>query len=118
MDREAFNTHCTGKPQSTHVVQWGNADVWKVGGKVFAICGRQGDHPTFTFMVSDLAFEVLGTLPDMRPAPYMASRGLKWIQQHGPKGLKDAELTAHIDASYDMIVAGLTQKKRAELGLT
>lgn len=92
MDREAFNTYCAGKPQSTHVVQWGNADVWKVGGKVFAICGRQGDHPTFTFKVSDLAFEVLGTLPDMRPAPCMASRGLKWIQQHGPKGLKDAEL--------------------------
>ena len=39
MTRDEFNAHCAAKPAATHVVQWGNSDVWKVGGKVFAICG-------------------------------------------------------------------------------
>jgi predicted DNA-binding protein (MmcQ/YjbR family) len=39
MTRDEFNAFCAALPQTSHVVQWGNADVWKVGGKVFAICG-------------------------------------------------------------------------------
>ena len=39
MTRDEFNSFCDGLTATTHVVQWGNADVWKVGGKVFAICG-------------------------------------------------------------------------------
>ena len=46
-----------------------------------------------------------------------ASRGLKWVQHFGPPGLSDDSLQDHIRASYDMVVAGLTRKKRAELGL-
>src|SRR3546814_12828317 len=42
MNAEAFNAYCASLPATTHVVQWGGADVWKVGGKVFAL-GRQGD---------------------------------------------------------------------------
>ena len=39
MTPAAFNAFCATLPQSTHVVQWGGADVWKVGGKVYAIAG-------------------------------------------------------------------------------
>jgi predicted DNA-binding protein (MmcQ/YjbR family) len=39
MTRDAFNFFCAALLATTHVVQWGNCDVWKVGGKVFAICG-------------------------------------------------------------------------------
>ncbi len=28
-------------PATPHVVQWGGSDVWKVGGKVFAIGGTR-----------------------------------------------------------------------------
>lgn len=117
MTRDQFNAHCAAKPATTHVVQWGNADVWKVGGKLFALCGWADNAPAFTFKVTDLAFEILSDMPGLRPAPYLASRGMKWIQQHGTPGLNDAELTQHIDASYDMIVAKLPRKTRAELGL-
>jgi len=104
-------------PQATHVVQWGNADVYKVGGKVFAIIGLGESGDTVTFKVSELAFEVLSDSPGLRPAPYMASRGLKWIQQYGQPGLSDDSLREHIAASYDMVVAGLSKKRRSELGL-
>lgn len=117
MTRDEFNAHCAAKLAATHVVQWGNSDGWKVGGKVFAICGWAEDTPGFTFKVTDMAFEILSDMPGLRPAPYLASRGLKWIQQHGAPGLNDAELAQHIDASYDMIAAKLPRKTRAELGL-
>ncbi|TMM55460.1 MmcQ/YjbR family DNA-binding protein [Sulfitobacter sabulilitoris] len=117
MTRDDFNAFCAALPATTHVVQWGNSDVWKVGGKVFAICGTPDDPPAFTFKVTELAFEVLGDSPGLRPAPYLASRGLKWIQQHAAPGLSDAELRSHLRASYDMIAAALPTRKRADLGL-
>jgi len=42
---------------------------------------------------------------------------LKWLQHYESPGLSDDELRRHIALSYDMIVAALTKKKRAELGL-
>ncbi len=117
MTRDEFNSFCKSLKATTHVVQWGNSDVWKVGGKVFGICGWNDSADAFTFKVSDIAFEVLSDQPGIRPAPYLASRGFKWLQHYAAPGLPDAELKTHITLSYDMITAGLTKKKRAELGL-
>jgi len=118
MTRDEYNIFCRGLRATTHVVQWGNSDVWKVGGKVFAICGWNKDADAFTFKVSEIAFEVLRDQPGIRPAPYLASRGFKWLQHYAEPGLSDAELRNHITLSYEMIVAALPKKKRAELGLT
>ena len=115
MNRATFNTYCTGLTATTHVVQWGNSDVWKVGGKVFAICGWNNGDDAFVFKASDIAFEVLQDQPGIRPAPYMASRGLKWLQQFEPPGLSDDELKHHILQSYKMVASGLSAKKRREL---
>ena len=117
MTRGGFNAFCASLPATTHVVQWGGSDVWKVGGKVFAVCGFNNGADAFVFKTSEMAFEILSDMEGLRPAPYMASRGLKWVQHYGPPGLSDAELEAHIRASYDMVVAKLTRKTRAELGL-
>ena len=117
MTREEFNTFCATLPQSTHVVQWGNSDVWKVGGKLYALCGWNGGEAAFTFKVSDIAFEILPDMDGIRPAPYLASRGMKWVQHYAEPGLSEIELRNHITYSYDMIVAKLTKKHRAELGL-
>ncbi|KIN73703.1 MmcQ/YjbR family DNA-binding protein [Sulfitobacter guttiformis] len=106
---------CASLPHTTHVVQWGNADVYKIGGKMFAVVGMSGTNATVTFKASDLSFEILSDSPGLRPAPYMASRGLKWIQQYAEPGLSDDSLRDHIRASYDMVVDGLTKKLRAEL---
>lgn len=118
MTRDEFNAFCKSLPATTHVVQWGNSDVWKVGGKLFAVCGWNDERDAFTFKVSHMGYEILSDMVGMRPAPYLASRGLKWIQQYDEGGLSDTELKAHIQASYDMIAAALSKKKQAELGLT
>lgn len=117
LTRADFNAYCATLKASTHVVQWGGADVWKVGGKVYAIAGWNDGRDAYTFKVTPLAFEVLRDAPGIRPAPYMASRGLKWVQVYKEPGLSDAELKDHIEASYAMICAKLTRKARAGLGL-
>ena len=46
MTREDYDAFCGSLPHATHVVQWGDASVWKIGGKVFAI-GGWFDGPEF-----------------------------------------------------------------------
>lgn len=118
MTRDEYNLFCRGLRATTHVVQWGNSDVWKVGGKVFAICGWNKGADAFTFKTSEIAFEVLRDQPGIRPAPYLASRGFKWLQHYAEPGLSDTELRNHITLSYEMIVAALSKKKRVELGVS
>jgi len=117
LSRDELNDFCAALPHATHVVQWGGSDVYKVGGKLFAVIGMGGEGNAITFKATDLGFEVLSDTPGLRPAPYMASRGLKWIQHYAEPGLPDDSLRAHIQASYDMIVAKIPGKKRTELGL-
>jgi predicted DNA-binding protein (MmcQ/YjbR family) len=117
MTRSEFNAFCATLPATHHVVQWGDADVWKIGPKVFALCGWNDGKDAFTFKASEMAFEVLKDSPVIRPAPYMASRGLKWLQVYGAPGLSDDSLRDHIRASYDMVAAKLTRKDRQSLGL-
>ena len=92
MNYKEFNKFCRSLPATTYVIQWGGSHVWKVGGKVFAIGGWQEDAPSFTFKVSDIAYEMLKDQPGLRPAPYLASRGMKWIQHFAKPGLSDAGL--------------------------
>ena len=117
MTRDEFNSFCATLTATSHVVQWGNADVWKVGGKVFAVCGWSDGQDAFTFKASDIAFEVLRDQPGIRPAPYLASRGLKWLQVYGKPGLSDEELRQHIVMSHQLAATNLSKKKRVELGL-
>lgn len=117
MNYKTFNNFCRALPATTYVVQWGGCHVWKVAGKVFAIGGLVDDEASFTFKVSPWAFEVLKEQPGLRPAPYLASRGLLWIQHFAKPGLSDKQLRDYLRTSYELVLKGVSKKKRAELGL-
>lgn len=118
MGRDEFNAYCGSLPHATHVVQWEGADVWKIGGKMFAIgAWSWGGHAGITFKVSDMAYDILRDMPGLRPAPYLASRGLKWIQHYAEPGLPDKDLKQQLYASYVLVVRGLTRKARIALGV-
>jgi predicted DNA-binding protein (MmcQ/YjbR family) len=114
---EEFDRFCAALPQATYVEQWGGAHVWKVGGKVFAIGGWEEDGPAFTFKASPIAYELMQAEPGLRPAPYLASRGMKWLQRVDDASLSDEDLKAYLRKSYDLVAAGLTRRLRRELGL-
>lgn len=117
MTLDQLNAFCGKLSAASHGVQWGGADVWKVGawdgGKVFVIA--HGDAASFK--VSEIGWEVLRDARGCRPAPYLASRGMKWIQADLAGGLKAAEIRLYVQDSHALVAAGLSQKKRRELGL-
>ena len=117
MTRDDFDAFCAALPHATHVVQWGDASVWKVGGKVFAI-GGWSETPEFavTFKCSPTSYVVLKDLPGLRPAPYLGSRGLSWIQRTDGRTLDDAELRSYLRASHTLVVASLPRSAQRELG--
>jgi predicted DNA-binding protein (MmcQ/YjbR family) len=118
MTYDAYNAFCRALPATTYVMQWGGSHVWKVGGKMFAIGGwDDGAEPHITFKVSDIAYELLQSQPGLRPAPYLASRGLKWIQHYAKPGLSDRDLKRYLQESHRIVALGLAKKKRRELGL-
>lgn len=88
----------------------------EIGGKVFAVgfTNKQG-KPAFTFKASPLNFDFLREEPGYIPAPYFASRGMKWIQQVDTSGTLDEELKYYLNESYTLVVSGLSKAKRKEL---
>lgn len=117
MTLEQYDQFCRSLPATTYVVQWRGAHVWKVGGKVFAIAHGRDGEPSFTFKVSDIAYEMLKEQPGLRPAPYLASRGMKWIQHNAKPGLSGADLQDYIRQSHAIVAQGLSRKRQIELGL-
>ncbi|MBI1200209.1 MAG: MmcQ/YjbR family DNA-binding protein [Phenylobacterium sp.] len=98
-------------PAATKVVQWGGSDVYKVGGKVFAICGLRGG---LSFKVSEIGFEVLTADGPGRQAPYLA-KGHWVIVDLDDLDPRDA--AGWIETAHSLIAAKLTRAVRAELGL-
>lgn len=112
-----FNRFCRSLPHTHHVVQWGGAQVWKIGPKVFAIGWFEGASAAISFKVSDMSFDVLKDWPGCQPAPYLATRGMKWIQRTGRQGMSDAALKDYLRESYRLVSLGLPKKVQKALGL-
>jgi predicted DNA-binding protein (MmcQ/YjbR family) len=86
---------------------------------VFAIGGwDDGEEGRVTFKVSPIAYEMLKDKRGCRPAPYLASRGMKWIQNYAKPGLSDKDLKGYLKESHRIVALGLSKKRRKELGLS
>ena len=117
MTLDRYNEFCASLPHATHVVQWGGSHVWKVGGKVFAIASVEVDGKVFvTFKCSPLSFDLLKGEAGMRPAPYLASRGLVWLQRTSAVAIDDATLMAYVRESHRLAGLNLPKRVQRELG--
>lgn len=113
-----FDMFCASLPGTSKVVQWGGAHVWKVGEKVFAIGGwSDGNEPYVTFKCSPESYDIMKSQPGLRPAPYFASRGMKWIQVTSDETLGKDDLKVYIRESHRLAAQNLTRKRRQELDL-
>jgi predicted DNA-binding protein (MmcQ/YjbR family) len=121
MNAPEYNSFCAALPNVFHVVQWGGAHVWKVGGakgKVFAIGWDEGGKGLFvTFKCSQMSFDLLKEQPGLRPAPYLASRGMLWLQRTDARSMDDAALKDYLRESHRLAALNLTKKVREQLGL-
>jgi predicted DNA-binding protein (MmcQ/YjbR family) len=108
---------CLSLKAATLVVQWGDARVYKVGGKVFAVLSAASEKPQhLTFKVSEDSFHILTQDPNIVQAPYFAKT--KWVSLERLDALSTKELKAYLTRAHALIAAGLPKKLRIELGLT
>ena len=102
-------------------MQWGGAHVWKVGGstgKVFAIAWDEGENGIHvTFKCSLMSFSILKEQDGLRPAPYLASRGMPWIQRTDYRSMDDQALRDYLKQSYRLAARNLTKALQKSLGL-
>jgi predicted DNA-binding protein (MmcQ/YjbR family) len=121
MKLAAFNSTCAALPHTAHVVQWGGAHVWKVGGakgKMFAIAWDEGAKGVYiTFKVSALSYDMMKEQEGLRPAPYLASRGMTWIQRTSPASLDDAGLKIYLKESHRLCALNLPKAVQKAMGL-
>ncbi|PTM43053.1 MmcQ/YjbR family DNA-binding protein [Bosea sp. 124] len=118
MTLDGYTAFCAALPATHMVVQWGGAHVWKVGDKVFAIARTDdGVALSITFKCSWASFDILKEQPGLRPAPYLASRGMSWIQRLTDEAMPDAALQDYLRESHRLVAGKLTRRVRAELGL-
>jgi predicted DNA-binding protein (MmcQ/YjbR family) len=111
LTREEVEAFAMALPSVTSVVQWGGSDVYKVGGKVFAICGLAGG---LSFKVTPIGFVVLTEDGPGRQAPYCAKGHWVNIDLDGSDG---GDIADWLATAHSLIVAKLTRLKRQELAL-
>jgi predicted DNA-binding protein (MmcQ/YjbR family) len=112
MTRDEIEAIAFALPAVTKVVQWGDSNVYKVGGKVFAMCHPAGG---LSFKVTDIGFVVLTEAGGPgRQAPYCAKG--QWVAVD-IDGLDPQDAQGWIATAHSLISAKLTRKLRAELGL-
>jgi predicted DNA-binding protein (MmcQ/YjbR family) len=108
----ALDKFCRSLPAATMSRQWGDHQVYKVGGKMFAVLSDRG---TASFKANDVAFEMLTETGQARPSPYMARA--QWLYIDDLKQFPPAELRQYIAASHALVAKKLTKKAQRELGL-
>lgn len=111
MTREQIEAVAMALPAVTKVVQWGGSDVYKVGGKVFAVCGLGGG---LGFKVSDIGFVALTEGGPARQAPYFAKG--QWVTVD-LDAADEADMADWLTNAHFLISAKLTRLQRRELGL-
>jgi predicted DNA-binding protein (MmcQ/YjbR family) len=113
MTPEAFDAACRALPGVTMDIQWGADHVYKVGGKMFAVCGPT-EHGV-SLKVSDIAFEALVESGAARPAPYLARA--RWVRFDSLAAQDDAEMAGWLANAHALVAAKLTKAARRSLGL-
>lgn len=126
MRLDDFNSFCENLPATTKVIQWGGANVWKVGGKIFAIASFWGPNSKdktlpeegskISFKCSEFSYQVLIEQENIIPAPYLARA--KWVQVETDDAMGDEDIRSYIKEAHTIIAAKLSKKLRVELELT
>ncbi len=114
MDIDWLRGVCRSFPHVTENVQWEDHLVFKVAGKVIAIGALEPGGVWLMFKCSVEDFAELIERPGIIPAPYLARA--HWVALEHEDAMPPAELKRRLRNSYDLVVAKLPKKVRAELG--
>ena len=117
-DREALRRRLAAMPGATEEYPFDlSTRVFKVGGKMFALTGVDDEPPCLALKGSPEDNEAdRAEYPAVRPGWHLNKRHWNTITLDG--SLPDDVLTEMIQASYAIVVSGLTRAARAALPKT
>ena len=113
MTAEWVQRFCMDLPHVTEAVQWESSLVFKVGGKMFAVAALEPSRVWLSFKCSAEDFAELTERIGIIPAPYLARAS--WVGLEDESALNTAELKEYLQRAYDVVLAKLPRKVRAEL---
>jgi predicted DNA-binding protein (MmcQ/YjbR family) len=113
MSIEWLQKFCLSLPHTTQQVQWSDALVFKVGGKMYAVARLEpGDH-WLSLKCSQEEFVELVERAGIVPAPYLARA--HWVALESENTVSRAELQQLLARGYALIFSKLPKKTQAEL---
>ena len=113
MDLDALRKLCLSFPGVTEQIQWSDALLFKVGGKMFAVTNLEPSAVWLSFKVDPELFPELTERSSVIPAPYLARA--KWVALESRDAIALTELAELLRASYDLVAAKLPRKTRESL---
>ena len=118
MTLDEYNGFCASLPAATHVVQWGGAMSGKSAARFLP--SPAGTMARLSLSPSNAPTSLstsCGSSRDCRPAPYLASRGMKWIQRQTDDSMDDEALQDYVSESHRLVALKLPRLVRKEIGL-
>ena len=113
MDSRELKTRCLGLPGASEEFPFGDeVSVFKVGGKMFALCSLDALPPLQLSVKCDpeLAVQLRSAYPAIRPGYHLNKRHWNTITLDG--SLPDEMVTDLLGDSYDLVVASLPKARR------
>jgi predicted DNA-binding protein (MmcQ/YjbR family) len=113
MNIEGLRKICLSFPGATEQIQWENALLFKVGGKMFAVTSLEPAAVWLSLKTMPELFAELTERPGIIPAPYLARA--KWIALESPDAASQHELSEMLKLSYDLVAEKLSRKAKEAL---
>lgn len=112
MTLDALRAHCLAKPDAAEGLPFGpDVLVFKVGGKLFALAALDALPPRVNLKCApEEALERRERWPAVEPGRHMNKR--HWVTVTLDGSVPSATLRVWVDASYDLVVAGLPRGER------
>jgi predicted DNA-binding protein (MmcQ/YjbR family) len=113
MDSGELKTRCLGLPGASEEFPFGDeVSVFKVGGKMFALCSLDAGPPLRLSVKCDpeLAAQLRSAYPAIRPGYHLNKRHWNTLTLDG--SLPDELVTDLLGDSYDRVVASLPRARR------
>lgn len=115
MDIEQFRAYCLHLPFTTEECPFGpDTLVFKVKGKVFALCGISDFGSVNLKCDPERAITLREQYPQIIPGFHMNKTHWNTVELEGLSHKFIQELIRH---SYELVVSGLSKKDRAEIAL-
>lgn len=113
MTKDELHAAAMALPGTALDIKWGSDHCYCVAGKMF--CATDADYSNLGFKATEIAFEALTTSGRATPSKYLARA--HWLNLPDLAAQDAAEVAGWVRTAHALVVAKLTKRVRAELGI-